>query len=118
MSDVWHPPEYNHPLSVIARKLSSELDPGLHEGGYFVFTDEKRPGVKYPIKVTSGCYLDATYGRVSNWWTWHKVGPDGSLGRSISGYGGAWKEITRAQAIRMSKAIAKNKGKARQVGYP
>ena len=103
MKKGWHPPEYDHPLSVIARKLSSQLDPGIEEGKFYVFTDEEKPGVKYPIKVTSGCFLDPTYGRVSNWWTWHKVKPDGSLGRAISGYGGSWKQITEQQAKKLAK---------------
>lgn len=24
----------------------------------------------YNVRIDSGCYLDPTYGRVSNWWTW------------------------------------------------
>lgn len=41
----------------------------------------------YPVKVISGYYLDPTYGRVSNWWTWQRVNEDGSLGEQESGYG-------------------------------
>lgn len=38
--------------------------------------------------ITDGFYIDPTYGRISNHWTWRPVRPDGSLGRSRSGYGG------------------------------
>lgn len=41
----------------------------------------------YKVKIIDGCFLDPVYGRVSNVWTWRKVKPDGSLGRSVSGYG-------------------------------
>lgn len=41
----------------------------------------------YKVKVIDGCYLDAIYGRVSNWWTWKRVKSDGSLGEAVSGYG-------------------------------
>lgn len=39
------------------------------------------------VKVKSGCYLDPTYGRVSNWWTWNEVKADGSFGQDESGHG-------------------------------
>ncbi len=41
----------------------------------------------YKVKVLSGQYLDSTYGRVSNWWTWARVLKGGTLGRKVSGYG-------------------------------
>ncbi len=41
----------------------------------------------YKVKIIDGCYLDPTYGRVSNWWTWKQVKQDGSLGKKASGYG-------------------------------
>lgn len=41
----------------------------------------------YLVKVVSGCFLDPKYGRVSNWWTWQRIQPDGSLGPKESGYG-------------------------------
>ena len=39
------------------------------------------------VKVASGYYLDPIYGRVSNWWEWNEVLPDGSLGPTECGYG-------------------------------
>lgn len=43
----------------------------------------------YPcdVYIESGCYLDSTFGRVSNYWTWRRVLEDGSLSESQSGYG-------------------------------
>ena len=40
------------------------------------------------ITITSGCYRDPTYGRVSNWWYWTKE--DGTEGK---GYGDHWPEV-------------------------
>jgi len=39
----------------------------------------------YPVKVVDGQYW-GTYG-LSNFWSWRRVKPDGSLGRLVSGYG-------------------------------
>lgn len=42
----------------------------------------------YKVYVISGQYLDSTYGRVSNHWSWKRVNPDGSLSEEVeSGYG-------------------------------
>lgn len=42
----------------------------------------------YMVKVKSGQYLDPTYGRVSNWWTWNRINEDGTLNpKDESGYG-------------------------------
>ena len=37
------------------------------------------------VRITGGAYL--RNGRVSNWWDWRPVLPDGSLGETESGYG-------------------------------
>lgn len=39
------------------------------------------------VKIKSGHFLDPTYGRISNFWTWNEVMPDGSLGSDECGYG-------------------------------
>ena len=39
------------------------------------------------VKIKSGQYLDSTYGRVSNFWWWNEVLPDGKLGKEEHGYG-------------------------------
>ena len=39
------------------------------------------------VKIKSGQFLDSTYGRVSNWWTWNEVLEDNKLGPDESGYG-------------------------------
>lgn len=43
----------------------------------------------YPcdVYIESGCYLDSTYGRVSNFWYWKRVLKDGSLAKTEHGYG-------------------------------
>ena len=52
--------------------------------------------VKHPdgrtVKIKSGCYRDPIYNRVSNWWTWNELLPDGLLGPDESGYG--WRNKT------------------------
>ncbi|HAS8541268.1 TPA: hypothetical protein I7730_15910 [Vibrio vulnificus] len=45
------------------------------------------------VKIKSGCFLDPTYGRVSNHWSWNEVHEDGSLGAEGSGYG--WKILPK-----------------------
>lgn len=39
------------------------------------------------VKIVSGFFLDPTYGRVSNFWRWKEVLPNGKLGKEESGYG-------------------------------
>lgn len=39
------------------------------------------------VKITSGCFLDPVFGRVSNFWTWREVKRNGKLGKPESGYG-------------------------------
>lgn len=41
----------------------------------------------YPVKIVDGMYLDPIYGRVTNWWSWRRVNPDGTLGETQRGYG-------------------------------
>ena len=51
----------------------------------------KLKGYPCDVYITSGCYLDPTYGRVSNFWGWRKVIVNKSckidLGPQESGYG-------------------------------
>ena len=39
------------------------------------------------VKIKDGYYLDPVYGRVSNFWSWNEVRPDGTLGKDECGYG-------------------------------
>jgi hypothetical protein len=39
------------------------------------------------VKIKSGCFRDPIFNRVSNWWTWNEIFPDGSFGPDESGYG-------------------------------
>ncbi len=51
------------------------------------------------IQIISGCFLDPNYGRLSNYWTWREVLPDGTLGKEGEGYGGInFRAITKNQA--------------------
>ena len=58
-----------------------------------------RPGKRYvhpedgEIEITSGCYRDPTYGRVSNFWYWTVI----TTGEKKHGYGANWPE--RAQDV-------------------
>lgn len=69
--------------AAIARGINQELAAAssMKIGAVIVHPDG------YKVKVISGCYLDPTYGRVSNWWTWSRVNEDGTLGSTESGYG-------------------------------
>jgi hypothetical protein len=39
------------------------------------------------VKIKDGYYLDPVYGRVSNFWYWNEVKPNGRLGKEECGYG-------------------------------
>ena len=39
------------------------------------------------VKIKAGCFRDAKYWRISNWWTWNEVLPNSLLGPDESGYG-------------------------------
>lgn len=102
-----------HPLTIIARDLTTKYyGNSLAVGGYFLYSPQGRAneGQGRPIKVTNGQFLDSTYGLLSNYWTWHYVQPDGSLGKhEASGYGGDesyFKPITRRQAIKLARRNA------------
>lgn len=41
------------------------------------------------IQIDAGCYRDAKYNRVSNWWYWTVVG----TGEKKSGFGDNWKAV-------------------------
>lgn len=44
------------------------------------------------VKILSGHFLDPVYGRLSNFWNWREVLPDGTLSETLeSGYG--WKVV-------------------------
>lgn len=76
---------YNDPLANIAREINEGLRghfcPHMRIGA----TIDHPNG--YKVLVTDGRYLDATYGHVTNWWTWRRVNDDGTLGTEESGYG-------------------------------
>jgi hypothetical protein len=70
-------------LTMLVRQMNNELACQSHMRIGSIVKHPKG----YKVKIVSGCYLDAIYGRVSNCWTWKRVGPDGKLGKSVSGYG-------------------------------
>ncbi len=70
-------------LYAIAREINQELAKG---SSMAVGKTLKHPDGR-TVKIKSGCFLDPTYGRVSNFWSWNEVLPDGSLGPEESGYG-------------------------------
>lgn len=72
-----------HPLARIAAELNAE---SAAKSSMKIGATIKHPDGRM-VKVIDGCYLDPTYGRVSNWWTWRPVLANGRLGREESGYG-------------------------------
>ena len=99
-----------HPLTTIARDLTTKhFGNSLKVNGYFLYSPQGKANECQgrPIKVTDGQFLDPTYGRLSNHWTWQYVKPDGSLGKhEASGYGGDenyFKPITRKQAVELAR---------------
>lgn len=70
-------------LQSIARSINSELASrsSMKIGAIIRHPDGRR------VKVIDGYYLDPTYGRVSNWWSWREVLKRGGLGKIESGYG-------------------------------
>lgn len=75
-------------------------------GKYFVHRPEGK-GDGYPVCITNGCFLDATYGRLSNHWYWKKVLPNGKLSsEEENGYGDnepVFEEITKARAMELAR---------------
>lgn len=72
------------PLADIARAINADLASrsSMRVGAIVQHPDG------YPVKVLNGCYLDPIYGRVSNWWSWQRVGDNGELvGPVERGYG-------------------------------
>lgn len=66
----------------IAREITDEILPPvtLRIGQRYIHPED---GI---IQITSGCYRDATYGRISNFWHW-KVE---ATGETHHGYGANW----------------------------
>jgi hypothetical protein len=65
-----------------ARELTDSILPPitLEIGKRYIHPDD---GV---IEITSGCYRDSVYGRVSNFWYWTVV----ETGEHKNGYGANW----------------------------
>lgn len=70
------------PLKNLAQELTKELFPCSMEIGKVLKHPDGRT-----VKIIDGQFLDPTYGRLSNWWTWKEVLSNGELGKSESGYG-------------------------------
>jgi hypothetical protein len=89
-------------LTKIAHDLNDKyFGNSLEIGKYFLYKGK-------PIKITHGHFLDPTYHRLSNYWTWRKVLSNGSLGKKDEGYGGndeVFKPITKEEAIKLAKEI-------------
>lgn len=88
-------------LMEIGRNLTRKyFGNSLAVGKYFLYEGN-------PIKITSGYFLDPTYGRVSNFWYWRKIFPDGRLSdEEYSGYGGddsVFKPISEEDAFKYAK---------------
>lgn len=79
MNDLWNSPV----LANLAKQINQE----------FAAKSSMKIGeiIKHPdgrlVEVVAGTYLDKTYGRISNWWTWRPLLLDGTLGPEESGYG-------------------------------
>ena len=89
-------------LSNVARDLTEKyFGNSLEIGKYFIYKGK-------PIKITHGYFLDPTYHRLSNHWTWREVLPNGSLGKKGEGYGGndeIFKPIMKQEAIKLAKEL-------------
>jgi hypothetical protein len=48
-------------------------------------TNKPRKGYPALVYIVDGVY--EVDGRLSNWWTWRKILPNGRLSRKVSGYG-------------------------------
>lgn len=70
-------------LAAIAQQMNQELAGGssMEIGKTLQHPDGRT------VKVTSGCFLDPVYGRVSNYWHWNEILPNGSIGPDEHGYG-------------------------------
>ena len=72
-----------NPLAKIASDLNNDL---ASRSSMAIGKTMKHPDGR-TVKIKSGYFLDPVYGRVSNWWEWNEVLPDGKLGTKESGYG-------------------------------
>lgn len=66
------------------KKIDKEQLKSPEIGSIVTYNGDKKP---YDVYIVSGCYLDSTYNRLSNFWYWRKVLRNGNLGRLESGYG-------------------------------
>lgn len=75
-----------HPLSRIAREITLSLVPPDRQHLAVGMTCKHPDG--RTVRIVSGCYLDPTYGRLSNHWHWREVLLGGLLAASEEcGYG-------------------------------
>ena len=73
-------------LSAEVTNLLVEFDTGINSSQWKIGDVVERDGVK--IKIMSGFYRDPVYGRLSNFWTWHRVLKNGKLSKKeYNGYG-------------------------------
>lgn len=71
------------PLREIARQINQDL---AAKSKMEIGKTIKHPDGRM-VKIISGCFLDAVFGRVSNHWTWREVKKNGKLGPEEYGYG-------------------------------
>ena len=70
-------------FSQLARHINQELE---SQSSMAIGKILKHPDGR-KVKIKSGYYLDPIYGRVSNFWYWNEVKPNGRLGKEECGYG-------------------------------
>lgn len=70
-------------LSQVARGINEEIasHSSIEAGKTLTHPDGRT------VLIKSGCFLDSTYGRVSNFWYWNEVLSNGDLGPEEHGYG-------------------------------
>ena len=73
---------HNKQLLALGQQLVDEFFPCSMEIGKVCQHPDGRT-----VKIISGCFRDPTYGRISDWWEWQEVLPDGSFGPVEKGYG-------------------------------
>lgn len=89
-----------HPLAALAQELTHKYFGNKLEIGKFFIYREQGEGLGKAVRITDGQFL--SNGRLSNFWYWKAVNPDGSLGEVGHGYGGnepVFTEVTEEEAI-------------------
>lgn len=83
-----HGIKFNCPILNDGTKLNPISEP-KRDSIMYIYKESSKELI--PVLILDGCYLDPTYHRVSNWWSWQELDNELNLKDKSSGYGGFFK---------------------------